>query len=111
MRSISVRYGHSDSSKKKKKKKKKKTGKSFEHFFVMSLAGSIQELFGCTDLYVILGVASTASDVEIKRAFRRKALSLHPDKHQFVHVTATFCNGFTVGCDNSGFIKYLEGLF
>ena len=33
-----------------------------------------------TELYDRLGVARTASDAEIRRAFRRLSLSLHPDK-------------------------------
>ncbi len=33
-------------------------------------------------LYDCLGVARTATPAEIRRAFRAKALSLHPDKNQ-----------------------------
>ncbi|MCX7275080.1 MAG: DnaJ domain-containing protein [Burkholderiales bacterium] len=34
-----------------------------------------------TDPYDILGVASQASDEDIKRAFRRKASAFHPDRN------------------------------
>jgi molecular chaperone DnaJ len=36
---------------------------------------------GHTELYNLLGIASTASQEDIKKAFRRKAVELHPDKH------------------------------
>ena len=32
------------------------------------------------DLYAVLGVAQTASDAEIKTAYRKAALRWHPDK-------------------------------
>ncbi len=34
------------------------------------------------DHYSILGLKSTANDIEIKQAFRRLALKFHPDKNK-----------------------------
>ncbi|KAI9218389.1 DnaJ domain-containing protein [Blastocladiella britannica] len=35
-----------------------------------------------TNFYAVLGIASTADDDDIRRAYRREALLWHPDKHQ-----------------------------
>ena len=46
------------------------------------------------DLYEVLGVSKTASDAEIKKAYRNKARSLHPDQggdeEQFKELTAAY---------------------
>ena len=40
--------------------------------------------------YAILGVAASASTTEIKRAFRRRAIDLHPDRNRSPHAAAMF---------------------
>eukprot|EP00980_Cylindrotheca_fusiformis_P028110 scaffold22581_cov123-Cylindrotheca_fusiformis.AAC.7 len=40
----------------------------------------VEEIIQQDDFYRILGVSRTASQVEIKKAYRRRALSVHPDK-------------------------------
>lgn len=42
------------------------------------------------DLYAILGLKKSASDDEIKKAYRKLALKLHPDKNQAAHADEAF---------------------
>lgn len=42
------------------------------------------------DLYAVLGLASTASADEIKKAFRQKASEFHPDKNSSEFAPAKF---------------------
>ena len=41
---------------------------------------SIQEHFGTTDFYEALGVDRRADDTELKKAYRRLSLKVHPDR-------------------------------
>src|SRR5947208_17181951 len=40
--------------------------------------------------HAVLGVAASASATEIKRAFRRRAIDLHPDTNKSPHATEMF---------------------
>lgn len=44
-------------------------------------APDIQELLSKTDFYDILGVPRTATEADLKKAYRKLALAFHPDKN------------------------------
>lgn len=46
----------------------------------MAFLDKLQELYGTKDLYEVLQLQKTASESEIKRAYRRKSLQVHPDR-------------------------------
>ena len=41
---------------------------------------SVEECFGTSDLYEALGVEKTAKDGELRRAYHRLSLKVHPDR-------------------------------
>ena len=47
---------------------------------MMSFLEELNSLFGTQDLYEILSVEKTASEAEIKKAYRRLSLKIHPDR-------------------------------
>ncbi|KAK3281904.1 hypothetical protein CYMTET_10331 [Cymbomonas tetramitiformis] len=43
---------------------------------------AVQEILRSSDYYAMLGVANSANEDEVKKAYRKLALKLHPDKNQ-----------------------------
>ena len=41
---------------------------------------TVEEQFGSRDLYVVLGVEKSAEEGELRRAYRRLSLRVHPDR-------------------------------
>ena len=52
------------------------------------------EIIKKTDYYDILGVNKTSSEDEIKKAYRKLALKLHPDKNSAPKATDAFKKSF-----------------
>lgn len=46
----------------------------------MSFLDCVQECFGSRELYAVLGVERSAGQAELKRAYYRLSLKVHPDR-------------------------------
>lgn len=46
----------------------------------LTFLDTVESQFGCKDLYSVLGVDKSAKDTEIRRAYHRLSLKVHPDR-------------------------------
>jgi DnaJ family protein B protein 12 len=53
-------------------------------------AEAVRKIKNCKDLYEILGVSKTASEADLKKAYRKLALQFHPDKCKAPGATEAF---------------------
>ncbi|CAF3401923.1 unnamed protein product [Rotaria sp. Silwood1] len=53
-------------------------------------AEAVRKIKTCKDLYEILGVSKTASEADLKKAYRKLALQFHPDKCKAPGATEAF---------------------
>ena len=51
------------------------------------------------DFYDVLGISKSATDDDIKRAYRKLALKLHPDKNQAKGADEAFKGEMMLACD------------
>ncbi|XP_036359990.1 dnaJ homolog subfamily B member 12 isoform X1 [Octopus sinensis] len=70
---------------------------------------AVKRIKKCKDYYEILGVSKDATDVDLKKAYRKLALKMHPDKNKAPGATEAFKaigNAFSVLSDAEKRKKY-----
>ncbi|XP_014789306.1 dnaJ homolog subfamily B member 12 isoform X2 [Octopus bimaculoides] len=70
---------------------------------------AVKRIKKCKDYYEILGVSKDATDVDLKKAYRKLALKMHPDKNKAPGATEAFKaigNAFSVLSDADKRKKY-----
>ena len=49
-----------------------------------------REIIRCKDYYEVLGVSKSCNEADLKKAFKRKAIKVHPDKNPAPQATDAF---------------------
>ena len=49
-----------------------------------------KDILKCKDFYEVLGLTKEATPEEIKKAYRKKSLKVHPDKNKSEHAQEAF---------------------
>ncbi|CAF4994728.1 unnamed protein product, partial [Rotaria socialis] len=66
------------------------TNSSSSNDFTPEEAQAVRKIKTCKDLYEILGVSKSATEADLKKAYRKLALQFHPDKCKAPGATDAF---------------------